>query len=274
MAERFLVPVDGAELAGEDTGPGAGATPPVVLLHGLTATRRYVVMGSRLLEREGHRVISYDARGHGESGWGVERCDYTLLADDLARVMDARGVERAVLAGASMGAHTLLNFALNQPDRAAGLVVITPAYDGRLGDLERWARLAAGLRAGGIDGFVEAYNLAAVDPQLRDTVEKVIRQRMAKHRDLGAMVSALEQIPSSRPFGALDDLAGLNVACTVIASSDRADPEHPQQVGESYAARIPGAQLRLDEPGKSPVAWQGSQVARVIAELLARVSAG
>ena len=40
-----------------------------------------------------------------------------------------RGIERAVLAGASMGAHTLLWLALIAPERAAGLVVITPAYD-------------------------------------------------------------------------------------------------------------------------------------------------
>jgi len=40
---------------------------PVVLLHGLTAPRRYAVMGSRTLERSGHRVIAFDARGHGQS---------------------------------------------------------------------------------------------------------------------------------------------------------------------------------------------------------------
>ena len=42
--------------------------------------------------------------------------------------MDDRGVERAVLAGASMGAHTLLTLALRRPERVAGIVVITPAY--------------------------------------------------------------------------------------------------------------------------------------------------
>ena len=47
------------EIEGEGT--------PVLLAHGLTATRRYVVMGSGALARSGHRVISYDARGHGES---------------------------------------------------------------------------------------------------------------------------------------------------------------------------------------------------------------
>ena len=62
MTER---PVEraGVTLALEDAGEGI----PVVLLHGLTATRRYVVMGSKALERSGHRVAAYDARGHGRS---------------------------------------------------------------------------------------------------------------------------------------------------------------------------------------------------------------
>ena len=59
----FRIDVDGVLLAGEEAGRGS----PVVLLHGLTATRRYVVMGSRALERDGHRVIAYDARAHGRS---------------------------------------------------------------------------------------------------------------------------------------------------------------------------------------------------------------
>ena len=62
MAE-FSLQSAGATLAGEEAGEGI----PVVLLHGLTATRRYVVMGSRALERGGHRVVAYDARGHGRS---------------------------------------------------------------------------------------------------------------------------------------------------------------------------------------------------------------
>src|SRR5690242_15822675 len=126
MAE-FQVQVDGIALAGEDSGEGT----PVVLLHGLTATHRYVVMGSTALQRSGHRVVSYDARGHGRSSPARNAGDYTheQLALDLEAVLDGVGLRRAVLAGASMGAHTLLWLALNRPDRAAGLVVITPAYD-------------------------------------------------------------------------------------------------------------------------------------------------
>src|ERR1700709_1030146 len=112
------------DLAIEEAGEGH----PVVLLHGLTASRRYVVMGSRVLEREGHRVVAYDARGHGASSPG-EASDYGALRRHLEAVMEEHGIDRAVLAGASMGAHTLLRFALEHPERAAALVVITPAHD-------------------------------------------------------------------------------------------------------------------------------------------------
>jgi pimeloyl-ACP methyl ester carboxylesterase len=263
MTEEFTVQARGANLAGEESGEG----PAVLLLHGLTATRRYVVMGSRSLERSHHRVISYDARGHGESEGGQERYSYDLLSGDLEAIMNARGVERAVLAGASMGAHTLLHFALAHPERVSGLIVITPAFDGTVGSVARWDRLAVGLRSGGIDGFVAAYDLEAVDAKLRPTVETVIRQRMARHRDLGAVARALHDVPRSVPFSALADLATIAVPSAVIASNDAADPEHPQRLGESYAAIIPGARLVLDAPGASPVAWQGSQISRVIAEL-------
>src|SRR5947208_6206043 len=110
-------------LAVSDTG---GDGPAVVLLHGLTATRRYVVMGSNTLERAGHRVVAYDARGHGESD-PAQPYDYPALATDLAGLLDERGIARAVLAGASMGAHTALRFALERPVRVGGRVVITPA---------------------------------------------------------------------------------------------------------------------------------------------------
>jgi hypothetical protein len=41
-------------------------------------------------------------------------------------------------------------------------------------------------------------------------------------------------------------------------------------VGEAYAAAIPGAELVTDEPGRSPIAWQGSQLSRVIERLAQR----
>ncbi len=259
-------------LAVEASGEGV----PVVLLHGLTATRRYVVMGSRALERSGHQVIAYDARGHGRStpAPSPSAYGYEDLCRDLKAVLDSFGLERAVLAGASMGAHTLLRFALDEPERVAGLVVITPAYEPDTNDDERrmarWDALAAGLREGGVEGFVDAYGDPRVPAQLKETVLKVIRQRLALHEHPDAVADALQAVPRSRPFGTIDELAAIEVPVTVVASNDDADPGHPQSVGEAYAAAIPGAKLVLDEPGRSPIAWQGSQLSKLIAEVAER----
>lgn len=258
---------DGVRLAATDAGEGV----PVVLLHGLTATRRYVVMGSRALERGGHRVVSYDARGHGTSSPAPSYA-YEELAADLRAVLDACEVERAVLAGASMGAHTLLRFALDAPERVAGVVAVTPAFDPAAdADLDRWDALAAGLREGGVEGFVAAYRVDEEVPEAwRGTVGTVLRQRMSQHEHLDAVADALQQVPRSRPFESLDELRALSLPAVVVASRDEADPGHPLAVGEAYAAAIPGARLLTEPEGKSPLAWQGGQLSRAIAELAAQ----
>jgi pimeloyl-ACP methyl ester carboxylesterase len=256
----------------------AGAGPPVVLLHGLTATRRYVVMGSRALERSGHRVISFDARGHGRSTPAPDPGAYTYdeLGRDLEAVLDQLGTPRAVLAGASMGAHTLLWLALRESERVAGVVVITPGYDPESSDdperLARWDALADGLEHGGVEGFVAAYGRPDVPEAWQETVLKVIRQRLSLHEHPGAVADALRAVPRSRPFGALEELGAITAPAAVVASGDEADPGHPQALAEAYAEAIPGARLITDEPGRSPIAWQGSQLSRVIAELAAEAA--
>ena len=72
-------------------------------------------------------------------------------------------------------------------------------------------------------------------------------------------------VPRSRPFGGLEELTAISAPAVVVASGDEADPGHPQALAEAYAAAIPGAELLTDEPGQSPLAWQGSRLSRVIA---------
>lgn len=288
---------DGVALAGQEDGAqrGVGSAPPIVLLHGLTATRRYVVMGSRVLQRSGFRVISYDARGHGRSDPAPEpgAYGYGHLAADLLAVLDMLGVERAILAGASMGAHTIVRFALDHPERVAALGLITPAYlplapegtsasetnvgaatpSGGAEDADEfaaWNALARGLREGGVAGFMAAYDFQAVPEAWRATVETVIRQRLSKHEHPEAVADALEVVPRSRPFDRIDQLAALATPTVVIASRDEADPDHPLAVGERYAKTIPSAELIVEGPGRSPIAWQGGQLSKVLLRLTHR----
>ena len=269
---EFTVRRDSVALSGEEAGEGV----PVVLLHGLTATRRYVVMGSRALERSGHRVVAYDARGHGRSSPAARPGDYgyEALTADLLAVLDDRGIDRAVLAGASMGAHTIVRLALDHGDRVAAVAIVTPGYtpEGDHADLARWDALSDGLRTGGVEGFVAAYGDPGVPAAWRDTVTRVLHQRLAAHEHPDAVADALRTVPRSRPFETWEELAELDVPALVVASRDEVDPGHPYAVGERYAAEIPGAELRSEEPGASPLAWQGGQLSKAIAELAARVT--
>jgi len=248
----------------------AGEGTPVVLLHGLTASSKYVVMGSRSLERSGHDVLAYDARGHGASDPAPDPEAYTYadLAGDLVDVLDRNGIERAVLAGASMGAHTAVRVALEHPGRVAGLVVITPAYDPEdwPGDLDRWDRLSAGLREGGVAGFVAAYG------ETREQLRKVLEQRLAVHEHPAAVADALRAVPRSRPFAARDELRAIAAPTVVVADRDELDPGHPLAVGELYAELIPGARLVVEAEGESPIAWRGGTLSKVIAELAAEAA--
>jgi pimeloyl-ACP methyl ester carboxylesterase len=273
----FSIHSDGVTLSGEQSASG----PPIVLLHGLTATRRYVVMGSRTLERSGHRVLSYDARGHGRSTPAADPAayGYECLAADLEAVLDAHDISRAALAGASMGAHTAVRLALQRPERVAALGLITPSFDPshpRTPEaFASWDALAQGLRHGGVEGFLEAYDLSAVPPRWRETVERVLRQRLSAHEHPEAVADALEVVPRSRPFDDMSELAQIDVPTVVVASRDEADPGHPLAVGERYAQVIPRATLVVEEAGepvRSPIAWQGGQLSRVLAELLARTA--
>ncbi len=235
-------------------------------LHGLTATRRYVVMGSRTLAREGRQLVLYDARGHGASSPAPDGdYSYTALAGDLEAVMDALGIGRAILIGASMGAHTAIRFALARPERVAGLALVTPAYDpDRPGDLVHWDALARGLREGGVEGFVAAYGLASVPLAWRETVERVLRQRLGAHSHPEAVADALVSVTRSRPFEDWSELSLIRVPTLVVGSRDEADPSHPLATAQRYAQAVRGAQLHVEEEGRSPLAWQGGQLSRLL----------
>jgi pimeloyl-ACP methyl ester carboxylesterase len=260
------------QLQGEAEGEG----PPAVLCHGITATRRYVLHGSRALARAGHRVVTYDARGHGESepapvgeGYG-----YPQLIDDLERVVDTQlDGERFLLGGHSMGAHTVVGYALRHPDRPAGLVVIGPTFLGEVKpeSLAYWDGLAAALEADGIDGFV-AYigERQGIDPHWRDSVLRFTRERMQRQGNFAALAESLRQVPRSSPFESLEELGRIDVPALVVAGNDEADPGHPFAAAAAYAEALPRAELISEGEGESPLAWQGGKLSRAIATFYAK----
>jgi pimeloyl-ACP methyl ester carboxylesterase len=253
------------------SGEAAGGGPPLVLLHGLSATRRNVVQGSKHLLRRGYRLIAYDARGHGISE-PAPSYEYSDLVGDLDAVLARLDLDRAVLVGSSMGATTAMAFALEHPDRVPALVQITPAYvgDARAGH-EDWERMAAELERGDLDAFARVAQPDGVPERWREVAREAVRQRMERHEHPRAVARALREVPHSIAWRGLEPLESLDLPVLVVGSRDEADPMHPLAVAEEYARRLPRAELAVEGKGESPLAWQGARLSTAIGDFLERI---
>jgi 3-oxoadipate enol-lactonase len=260
-------------LAGEETGDG----PPILLLHGLSATRRNVVQGSRHLARRGYRLIAYDARGHGASSPAPDPAayEYSDLAGDLEAVLADLELERPVLVGSSMGAATVMTYALEHPDEVPAVVQITPAYNGagrtaEPVDRDDWDRLAAALDEGGVDRFVEVAQPDDLPERWREVSEEATRQRLERHEHIDAVAAALRVVPYSQAFDGLEKLESVEIPTLVVGARDEADWLHPMEIAEEYARRLPRGELAVEDEDEPPLAWQGARLSGVIGDFLER----
>jgi 3-oxoadipate enol-lactonase len=115
-----LLDINGQWIYYEDTG-GEGV--PVVLAHGLLMDHE---MFAPQVEARvpGCRIITWDARCHGQTETSADPFTYWDLAEDLDGLLDHLDIGRAVIGGMSQGGFVALRFALNHPQRVAALVLI------------------------------------------------------------------------------------------------------------------------------------------------------
>jgi pimeloyl-ACP methyl ester carboxylesterase len=113
---------EGTQLHYEVSGDG----PAVVLLHGRGLDLRMWAPQVAAFETS-HRVVRYDLRGFGRSRSG--KVPYTH-ADDLVRLLDHLGIDRAALVGCSLGGGAAVNFAVLHPDRLLALVPVGSSLGG------------------------------------------------------------------------------------------------------------------------------------------------
>ncbi len=125
-AEEGTFLSDGVALHYTDEGTG----PAVVLLHAFAGTSA-LWRSNGLLPLDGFRTLAFDARGHGDSAKPIDPDAYGAeLVDDVIRLMDARGIEKAHIVGYSMGAETALKLATEHPERLLSLVIAGSGWSG------------------------------------------------------------------------------------------------------------------------------------------------
>ena len=107
---------------------------PIVLVHGFGASSFSWRNNLGPIAAASFTVYAPDMRGFGLSDKGWDKTmSQDAQADRLKAFMDAQGIDRAVLAGNSMGGGIVTNFALRYPDRVRGLVLVDPAIYGGMG---------------------------------------------------------------------------------------------------------------------------------------------
>jgi 3-oxoadipate enol-lactonase len=112
--------VNGQRIRFDDSG---GDGPPVILSHGFLMDREMFVPQVNALAPE-FRAVTWDERGHGESEFDAQPFTYWDSARDCLGLLDALGIDQAVLGGMSQGGFLSMRAALLAPERVRGLVLI------------------------------------------------------------------------------------------------------------------------------------------------------
>lgn len=227
--------------------------PLVVQLHGLTSSRaRDARLGLDLpMALRGHRVLRYDARGHGESTGSTEPTSYTWpqLADDLLRLLEhvAPG-EQVHGVGPSMGSATLLHAALREPSRFASLTLVTPptAWETRVAQRGTYLINADLVERQGIEAFVELGLTAPIVPAMADAprTQPAVAERLLPALLRGA---ALSDLPLP------DELMVIEAPTLLLAWSD--DPTHPVSTALALAETLDNTRLVVARTPYGLMAW-------------------
>ncbi|NVJ10042.1 alpha/beta hydrolase [Myxococcus sp. AM001] len=274
--DRLRVP-DGAELYYQVQGDGL---PGIVLCDGLGCDGFAWKYLAPYLVRN-HRVLRWHYRGHGRSTVPADRSRIGMLytGDDLRRLLDAVGMERAVLFGHSMGVQVALEFQRRYAQRVCGLVLVCGSYGNPLDTFHDSTALKRAFPL--IRRVVERYpeqSARIIHTVLRTELavqlaitlemnrERIARNDLAPYFDhLARMdpVVFVRTLESMAEHNAWDHLPHVDVPTLVVAGGQ--DKFTPGWISEEMAARIPGAELDLIPDGThtAPLEAPGRVEARV-----------
>jgi len=247
-----------------------GTGTPVALVHGFPLDRglwRGVGRGLR-----GALVMAPDLRGCGASPLGTAPVSIVRYADDLALLLEALGLNSAVVCGLSMGGYVALDLVRRRPELVRGLVLMdtraeSDSEEGRRGRDE----LAETVRREGVAALVERLASRLLAPQTLTGVPRVVAElrRMILRQPLEGVIAALHSMRDRADSSSL--LSHIAVPTLVMAGAD--DQLIPAATARALAEQIPGAQFTLVAgAGHLPPLEQSRATAEILSRFIERVT--
>ena len=244
---------DGVEIHYEAHGPENA--PPILLSHGYGATSR-MWDGQVAAFADRYRLILWDMRGHGQSGDPADPALYShaLTVGDMAAVLDACGIERAIIGGLSLGGVMSLAFHLAHPERVRALMLFDTGPGFRNPEARRQWNERAEARA-------------------RELEEKGLpnsgggaETRLARHRSAQGLAGAARGMLTMQDGSLIGALPQIAVPTLVLVG---ADDRHFLAAADYMAAKIPGVQKTvIPDAGHAANLDQPEAFNRAVAEFL------
>ena len=228
-----------------------GSGEPLIACHALAFSKQFFVDAQEALGQK-YDVVAVDLRGHGESPAFDDDSTLQALALELDEVLEEVGWSEAIFGGISLGAATVLSYALQKPERVKGLIQDLPAFSptSAMAD-ERAATIASVLASGDTEGA-----LSAIAANLPKTVGKALtddlRERWKRYENLEPrLATAFEAI---RRFQVTDQwpeaLAELHMPTHVFGLMG--DKSHPIQIATEMTRWLRQASLYDRAPTLNP----------------------
>jgi len=249
--------VNGVRIACQRRGKG----PALMLVHGFPLDHSIWEPVARLLEDRADLFLP-DLRGLGESDAPLDGYSMEQYAGDLLALLNQAHIEKAVVAGHSMGGYVALAFARLYPDRLHGLgLIATQAIADSPEARQRRAATADAVRADGVVAVADGMSpkLSAHPSHAPALHELILRQPQAGV--IGAL-GAMAARPDSTEL-----LKHIRVPVTVVAGT--ADALIPVERSREMAAALPEAKLsELEGVGHMPMMEAPEKLADLLAGLL------
>ncbi len=251
--------------------PGPTPTAPtIVLLHALGCTA-YLSWAMSIGElSRTYRVITLDQRWHGR-GIRSERFRFSDCADDVAATMDALGVERAIIAGYSMGGAIAQLVWRQHPERVAGLVLCSTARNYRGASRERlfFPILTAAMHPISRHALNRVEQLAATLPEVPSMeIENPASWGKSEFRSTSAW-SMPEVLGELGRFNSASWIGEVDVpTAVVVTASDHTIPERRQR---RLAAAIEGATVHEAAGGHASIVLRANTWVPIFLEAVADV---